>query len=57
MLTGHESLQMYRKGIEVLKTDYESYSRGQKGDDATLAKKQIATAYASIGELFMTHLW
>jgi len=39
MLTGHESLKMYRKGIEVLTKDYDSYSNGCRREDAALAKK------------------
>mmetsp|Transcript_16103 Transcript_16103/g.27210 ORF Transcript_16103/g.27210 Transcript_16103/m.27210 type:complete len:109 (-) Transcript_16103:566-892(-) len=56
MLLGHESLQMYKRGIEVLKNDVERYKVAQRFEDASLACRQVASAYASISDLFMTHL-
>jgi hypothetical protein len=47
---------MYRKGIEVLKRDAEGYKVGGREDDCALAIRQVASAYASIAELFMTDL-
>ena len=57
MLNGRDSLQMYTKGIEVLRQDAERYKTGLKIDDAALALKQAASAYASIADLYMTDLW
>ena len=57
MLTGRDSLQMYTKGIEVLKQDAERYRAGLRADDAALATKQAASAFASMSDLFMTDLW
>ena len=48
---------MYKKGIEVLKADAESYRVGLRLEDSDLAVKQVATAYASMADLFMTDLW
>ena len=47
---------MYRKGIEVLKKDAESYKKGGRDEDSALAVRQVASAYASIAELYMTDL-
>lgn len=47
---------MYKKGIEVLKCDAETLKLLGKDDDCLLAVKQVASAYASIAELFMTDL-
>ena len=57
MVVGHESLQMYRKGIEVLAKDIELMEKGYRVEDAKLAQKQVASAYASISEIYMTDLW
>jgi hypothetical protein len=57
MLTGHESLQMYKKGIDVLKEDVGRYEQAARANDAKLACRQVASAYASVADLFMTHLW
>lgn len=56
MLTSFESLQMYNKGVQVLETDAESYKKGLRHEDSALATKQIATAYASLADLYMTDL-
>lgn len=56
MLKGHESLQMYKKGIEVLYKDFSDYKAGLRNEDADRAEKQIASAYASIADLYMTDL-
>ena len=47
---------MYKKGIEVLSNDAQSYFKGGREEEAALAKKQVASAYASVAELFMTDL-
>ena len=39
MLQNAESLQMYKKGIEVLKKDAESYHVGGRLEDSALAVK------------------
>lgn len=57
MVVGHESLQMYRKGIEVLLKDEQLLKKGLRLEDAKLASKQVASAYASISEIYMTDLW
>lgn len=48
---------MYKKGIEVLKQDADRYKMSLRDDDASLACRQVASAYASVADLFMTHLW
>jgi len=48
---------MYTKGIEVLQLDAQRYRAGMRNDDAALAAKQAASAYASIADLYMTDLW
>jgi len=37
MLSNQESLQMYKKGIEVLKKDAESYKKGGRKEESALA--------------------
>ena len=44
MLSGNESLQMYKKGIEVLKMDSNRYKEGMRMDDAAIAMKHVASA-------------
>lgn len=56
MLTSFESLQMYKRGIQVLESDAESYCEGLRYDEQALAIKQVATAYASLADLYMTDL-
>ena len=56
MLTSFESLQMYNKGVEVLETDAENYKKGLRHEDYALTIKQIASAYASLADLYMTDL-
>ena len=47
---------MYKKGIEVLLKDGQSYKIGKREDDCMLVQRQAASAYASIAELYMTDL-
>jgi len=47
---------MYNKGVEVLKRDADSYRIGGRDEDCSLAIRQVASAYASIAELYMTDL-
>lgn len=56
MLKGNESMQMYKKGIEILYKDYADYKAGLRNEDAERAQKQIASAYASVADLYMTDL-
>lgn len=58
MLEGAEAVQMYRKGIEVLQKDAGGYQAAGLHEELRLAKKQMASAFASIAELFMAEpLW
>ena len=57
MLRGQESLQMYKKGIDVLQVDVQSYQIAKREDDITVAVRHIGSAYASIADLYMTDLW
>ena len=56
MLNGNESLQMYKKGIEVLKMDSNRYKSGLRTDEAAVAMKHVASAHASIANIYMTDL-
>jgi hypothetical protein len=56
MLSGNESLQMYKKGIEVLRMDSNRYKQGLRHDDAAIALKHVASAFASIANIYMTDL-
>jgi hypothetical protein len=56
MLTGNESLQMYKKGIEVLKMDSNRYKQGLRSEDVATAMKHMASAHASIANIYMTDL-
>lgn len=56
MLTNMESLQMYQKGIEVLHKDLEDQLQRNQMEEVHLTKKQIASAQASIADLYMTDL-
>lgn len=47
---------MYQKGIEVLQRDLEEHEAKNNGEEVLLTKKQIASAYASIADLYMTDL-
>jgi len=47
---------MYKKGIEVLKSDADRYKTGLRNDDAAIAMKHVASAYASIANIYMTDL-
>ena len=47
---------MYKKGIEVLKSDADRYKTGHRNDDAAVAMKHVASAYASIANIYMTDL-
>lgn len=57
MLRGQESLQMYKKGIDVLHADVQSYQIAKREDDIIVAVRHIGSAYASIADLYMTDLW
>ena len=59
MLAGRESVQMYLKGIDVLNSDLKvAEMGGVPKEDVLLIKRQIASAFASIAELYMTDpLW
>lgn len=49
---------MYRKGIDVLRKDIEGLKAAGMQEDLKLTQKQIASAFASIAELYMgDHLW
>lgn len=45
---------MYRKGIEVLKSDHKRYTATLNTVQANMVLKQQASALASIAELYMT---
>ena len=47
-------MQMYRKGIEVLNIDKEIAQQGNNVDQVAMLTRQMASALASIAELFMT---
>lgn len=49
---------MYRKGIEVFQVDLVQLQKAGLTEDVKLIKKQTASAFASIAELFMSEpLW
>lgn len=48
---------MYKKGIEVLTSDVETYQIGKREDEILVAVRHIGSAYASIADLYMTDLW
>lgn len=54
MLSGHEAVQIYRKGIQVLDADFERHTTALNATQAALVKRQSASALASIAELYMT---
>ena len=41
----------------MLKLDAERYRTGLRAEDSAVAVKQVASAYASVGDLYMTDLW
>jgi len=47
---------MYKKGIEVLTSDVETYQIGKREDEILVAVRHIGSAYASIADLYMTDL-
>lgn len=47
---------MYKKGIQVLGADAESYQAGKREEDIIVAVRHIGSAYASIADLYMTDL-
>ena len=48
---------MYKKGIECLENDTKEYRKQGREEDAKLATKQMASAFAQIAEIYMTSLW
>lgn len=54
MHQAHEAVNMYHKGIEILKKDFIRYQQLESPSQATLCLKQQASALASIAELYMT---
>ena len=48
---------MYKKGIDVLQADVQSYQIAKREDDITVAVRHIGSAYASMADLYMTDLW
>lgn len=49
---------MYRKGIEVFQKDIANLKLAGLKEDLKLTQKQMASAFASIAELFMNEpLW
>jgi len=57
MLRGQESLQMYKKGIDVLKADVSTYQIAKRDEDIEVAVRHIGSAYASIADIYMTDMW
>ena len=56
MVDGVEAVNCYEKGVEILKQEYAvAVAEGQHGMQSTI-KQQIAAAYASVAELYMTDL-
>jgi len=53
MLEGQEAVQTYRKAIEVLTQDQNRYEMIFDVQQATLARRQSASAFACIAELMM----
>lgn len=47
---------MYKKGIEVMTQDIQTYASEGRKEDEALATRQLASAYASIADLYMTDL-
>lgn len=56
-LKGKNSLQAYKKGIELMTAQRQALLSVGNNTEADVLTKQIATAYASIAELYMTDLW
>ena len=54
MLTAHEAVNMYKRGIEVLKADQERYAMQLNKVQVALTLRQQASAFASIAEIYMT---
>ena len=52
--TPKEAVQMYFKGIKVMRRDAERYQLIQNQTQIKLCQKQIASAHASIAESYMT---
>ncbi len=52
-----DSVRAYTKGIELLTAQREGSLAAGNATEAGILARQIATAYASIAELYMTDLW
>ena len=57
MLNGKHSLACYEKGIQLLQKEIESLPPRTRATEIEHGKKQIASALATIAELYMTDLW
>ena len=56
-LKGKDSLRAYEKGIELMTAQRQAYLNAGNEMEASVLSRQIATAYASVAELYMTDLW
>jgi len=54
MLTAHEAVNMYKRGIEILKSDQARFAMQLNKAQVALTTRQQASAFASIAELYMT---
>jgi hypothetical protein len=56
-LKGKDSLRAYEKGIELMTAQRQAYLNAGNNVESGVLGRQIATAYASVAELYMTDLW
>ena len=54
MLSGGDAVQMYQKGITVLRNDAIRFQQGLNETQAQHCLRQAASAHASIAESYMT---
>ena len=54
MLQGADAVQLYQKGISVLRGDAERFTATLNEPQAQHCMRQVATAHASIAESYMT---
>lgn len=56
-LKGKDSLRAYEKGIELMTAQRQVLISAGNTLEADILSRQIASAYASVAELYMTDLW
>lgn len=50
-------MRAYEKGIELMLAQRQAYLSAGNEVEAKVLTRQIGSAYASVGELYMTDLW